>query len=174
MEVDMDKQATPHRRRAAAPALVAALALTLAVVSGPAAHATGSQPAAKAPARSLYERLGGAPALQAVVDDFVAAAAADPQVDFTRGGQWRASDANVQHLKKQLVDFMGQAFGGPQVYAGRSMKDAHRGMAITQAQFDALAGHLKATLAKHKVAQAEIDEVMAIAASTAPDIVEKR
>jgi hemoglobin len=150
----------------------AALAVALALAAAPSAW---SAPAgAPAKTKSLYERLGGEAALKIVVDDFVAVAAPDPKVDFTRGGTWKATDASVAHLKKMLVDFMGQAFGGPQVYAGRTMKDAHRGMVITQAQFDALAGHLKATLVKHKVPAKEIDEVMAIAASTAPDIVEKR
>ena len=126
------------------------------------------------PAKSLYDRIGGAPALRAVVDDFVAAAAADPKVNFTRNGAWQASDAAVSALKEHLVDFMAQALGGPKNYTGRSMKEAHKGMGITQAEFDALAGHLKGTLAKHKVPAAEVSEIMAIAASTAPDMVEKR
>lgn len=129
---------------------------------------------AKPGAASLYDRVGGEKAIRAVVDDFVALAASDPKVDFTRGGKWQASDAWVATLKGHLVAMLGSAFGGPQKYTGRSMKVAHQGMGITAAQFDALAGHLKATLDKHKVPKAEIDEIMAIAASTAPDIVEKR
>ena len=124
-------------------------------------------------AQSLYERIGGAPALKVVIDDFVATAAPDPKVDFTRGGAWIASDAAVFTLKKQLVDFMAQALGGPKAYSGRSMKAAHAGMGITQAQFDAIAGHLKAALVKNKVAPPDIAAIMKIAASTAPDIVEK-
>ena len=54
------------------------------------------------------------------------------------------------------------------------MKASHQGMGITTAQFNALAGHLKATLEKHKVPKAEIGEIMAIAASTAPDIIEAK
>ena len=54
------------------------------------------------------------------------------------------------------------------------MKEAHKGMAITQAEFDALAADLQAVLEAHKVPKAEINEIMKIAASTAPDIVEKR
>jgi hemoglobin len=128
---------------------------------------------AAAPARSLYERIGGEPALKLVVDDFVAAAAADPKVNFTRDGRWQVSDANVQHLKAMLVAFMGQALGGPQRYTGRGMRVVHQGMGITKAEFDALAGHLEATLRKHKVPAAELAEIMKIAASTAPDIIEK-
>ncbi len=143
--------------------------VTLLAALAPAAWAAPT--ATKAP--SLYERIGGEPALTVVVADFVAVAAADPKVDFTRGGHWRATDASVAHLKKLLVEFMGQALGGPQKYTGRTMKETHHGMAITRAQFDALAGHLEATLKKHKVPAKELGEIMAIAASTAGDIVEK-
>jgi hemoglobin len=129
--------------------------------------------AQNAATNSLYERVGGAPALSAVVDDFVATAAPDPKVDFTRGGTWIASDAAVSTLKKHLVDFMAQAMGGPKAYTGRSMKVAHAGMGITKSQFDALAGHLQAALVKNKVAAADVAAIMKIAASTAQDIVEK-
>ncbi len=148
--------------------IAACLAVLVAVCAPPAVADK-----AKAAAPSLYERIGGARALEAVVADFVVAAAADPRVDFTRGGAWHASDAAVARLRTLLVEFMGQAFGGPQTYSGRSMKETHHGMAITRAQFDALAGHLKATLEKHKVPAKEIGEIMTIAASTAPDVVEK-
>ena len=124
--------------------------------------------------RSLYERVGGAKALTLVVDDFVARAAANPKVNFLRDGKFAASDAFVTHLKHLLVTFLGQAFGGPEKYTGRDMKTTHRGMRITQGEFDALAADLRATLEKHKVGAAETGEIMTIAASTAPDIVEVR
>jgi hemoglobin len=147
----------------------AALAVLVALLSlGTIAH---SQTVAT---QSLYDRIGGTPALKVVVDDFVATAAPDPKVDFTRGGAWVASDVAVTRLKKQLVDFMAQALGGPKAYTGRSMRAVHSGMGITQAQFDAIAGHLKAALVKNKVAAADVDAIMKIAASTAPDIVEKK
>jgi hemoglobin len=124
--------------------------------------------------KTLYERIGGEPALKKVVDEFVAKAAANPKVNFTRNGKWVASDAAVKTLKMNLVNFLGSAFGGPQKYTGRSMKESHKGMAITQAEFDALAADLQAVLEANKVPKAEIGEIMKIAASTAPDIVEKK
>lgn len=128
-----------------------------------------------APAKkSLYDRIGGETAIVKVVDDFVAKAAADPKVNFTRSGMWKATDQAVATLKTQLVTFLGSAFGGPQKYTGRSMKDAHKGMGITQAEFDALAADLHAALESNKVPKPEIDEIMTIAASTAKDIVEKK
>jgi hemoglobin len=124
--------------------------------------------------KSLYDRIGGEAALSKVVDEFVAKAAANPKVNFTRNGKWNASDAAVKTLKMHLVDFLGSAFGGPQKYTGRSMKEAHRGMGITQAEFDALAADLRSVLEANKVPKQEISEIMKIAASTAPDIVEAK
>jgi hemoglobin len=54
------------------------------------------------------------------------------------------------------------------------MKDSHKGMGITEAEFGALAGHLVATLKKYNVPQAEIDELVGLVASTKGDIVEKK
>ena len=53
------------------------------------------------------------------------------------------------------------------------MKDSHKGMLITNKEFDALGGVLVATLKKYKVPQAEIDELVKIVESTRGDIVEK-
>jgi len=130
--------------------------------------------AADSTPKSIYERIGGEAAIRGVVDDFVPAAAADPKVNFTRDGRWQASDAAVSHLKSMLVEFLSSALGGPQKYSGRDMKSTHQGLRITQGEFDALAGHLKATLEKHKVPSAEVNAILKIAASTANDIVEIR
>jgi hemoglobin len=133
-----------------------------------------SRPAA---GKSLYERLGGEAAIKAVVDDFVARAAANPRVNFTRKGtgmEWEPTPENVERLKRSLEDLIGQVTGGPQKYRGRSMKAAHRGMMITDAEFDALAADLKATLDKFNVPKQEQDELFQIVGSTRGDIVEKR
>lgn len=131
-----------------------------------------ASPALAGPKKSLYERLGGETAIKTVVDDFVALTGANPKVDFTRGGQYQMSDAKLLQLKGSLVAFLTQAFGGPAGYAGGNMRAVHAGMRITRAQFDAMAADLRSVLEKHRVPKAELDEVMAIAASTAPDIVE--
>ncbi len=143
--------------------------LTLALVT----VASGSAAQAQTQ-KSLYYRIGGEKALTVVVDDFVARAAANPKVNFLRNGKYTASAEWVGQLKGHLVAFMGQAFGGPQKYKGRSMRAAHQGMRVTQAEFDALAADLKGTLEKHKVGKAETDEIMKIAGSTAGDIVEAK
>jgi hemoglobin len=127
--------------------------------------------------KTLYERLGGEPAIKAVVDDLVARLAADQKVNVTRKGtqkEWNPTPENIAKLKKNFVDFVGMATGGPQKYTGRSMKEVHAGMQITPAEFEAAAVDLKATLDKLKVPAAEQAELMRIVGSTAPDIIEKK
>lgn len=133
-----------------------------------------AQEATGSPARKpLWERLGGEPAVKAVIHDFVAAAAADPRVNFTRGGQFPVDAAGVTRLERKLVELVSAVAGGPLKYTGRDMKSSHAGMKITDAEFDALAGHLLAVLKKYRVPQAEIDELMTVVGSTRKDIVEK-
>lgn len=147
------------------------------VSPGPIHPVTPVAEAPKAKEKSLYERLGGEAAIKAVIDDFVGRAAGNPKVNFTRKGtpvEWKPTPENVDHLKKMLVELVGMVTGGPQKYSGKSMKDSHKGMMITQAEFDALAGDLKATLDKFKVPAKEQDELLKIVASTAGDIVEKK
>ncbi len=119
--------------------------------------------------KPLWDRLGGEPAVRAVIHDFVARAATNPKVDFTRGGQFQV---DVPKLEQLLVELVSATTGGPIAYTGRDMKSSHEGMKITEAQFGALAGDLIAVLKKYNVPQRETDELIAIVASTQPDIVE--
>jgi hemoglobin len=125
-------------------------------------------------ARPLWDRLGGEKAVRAVVHDFVRAAAGDPKVNFFRDGMFKLDAKGVERLEQLLVELVSSATGGPLRYTGRDMRTAHKGMKITEDEFNALAGHLVATLKKYRVPQAEIDELVGIVASTKPDIVEAK
>ncbi|NUQ45271.1 MAG: group 1 truncated hemoglobin [Phycisphaerae bacterium] len=128
-----------------------------------------------APRDSLYARLGGEAAITAVVDDFVARGAANPAVNFSREGserRWAGTPEQVEKLKRGLVQFICRATGGPRKYEGRDMRTVHAGMNITDAEFDALADDLRASLDKLNVPARERDELMAIVATTRTDIVE--
>ena len=141
------------------------LALGLALFAGGSATVMAQE-------KSLYERLGGEAAITAVVDDFTARAAADPKVNFLRDGKYAKVD--VAKLKQHLVNMVGSATGGPQKYTGRDMKTVHKGMAITNAEFDALAADLVASLDKFKVPEKEKGELLKIVGSTRGDIVEAK
>lgn len=126
-------------------------------------------------AKSLYDRLGGEPAVRAVVDDFVGRAASDPAVNFTRKGEgnmeWAATSEHVEHLKQGLRDFICVTAGGPCTYKGMDMKSAHAGMHITDSQFTAIGADLKESLDKFKVPAREQNELLSAVEATRRDIV---
>jgi hemoglobin len=114
---------------------------------------------------SLYDRLGGKSAITAVVDDFVASVAADSRINA------RFANTNVPRLKALLVDQVCEATGGPCTYTGLDMKSAHRGMNITDAEFDALVENLVKSLDKFNVPAKEKGEFLAALGAMRPDIV---
>jgi len=136
--------------------------------------------------RTLYERLGGERGINLIVDDFIARALADPRVNWQRQGveqggffrrasvEWDASDQNVARLKRHMAQFLSVASGGPVRYEGQEMKAAHAGLRITNPEFDATVGLLKATLDKLGVGTEEQKELLALIETTRPQIVEQR
>ncbi len=123
--------------------------LFLAGCSSPNTQSTMAQP-------SLYDRLGGKPAIAAVVDDFISNVAADPKINA------RFAGANVAHLKQLLVEQICAGAGGPCIYSGRDMATAHRGMNIHDEEFDALVGDLVKSLDKFNVRDPEKGELLAL------------
>lgn len=119
---------------------------------------------------SLYKRLGGYDAIAAVVDDFVPRIVADAELAHFFGGHGTDSQMRLRQL---IVDQLCQATGGPCVYIGRSMKAAHGGLGITEANWTKAVSHLVVTLNKFKVPAKEQEELLGIATSLKKDIVEK-
>lgn len=124
--------------------------------------------------KALWDRLGGEKAVRAVVHDFVLAAAEDKKVNFLRDSKIKIDAKGIAHLEQMLVELVSATTGGPLKYTGKSMLEVHKGMAITNEEFDALGGVLVATLKKYKVPQADIDELVKIVETTRKDIVEKK
>ncbi len=129
---------------------------------------TGEEDAASAP-KSLYERLGGDEAIRALVEKFIENVTQDPAVSkafkTTKGPKLDA-------FKKNMADQVCELSGGPCKYAGKDMKSAHKGMKITEAQFDALLQDLKLALGEQKIAEAEQTELIDKLLPLKEDIVE--
>ena len=121
--------------------------------------------------KSLYDRLGGYNAIAAVVDDFVGRLIADKQFERFFAGH---STDSKKRIRQHIVDQFCAAAGGPCVYTGRTMKDSHAGLNITEADWDAAAKHLVATLDKFKVGDQEKKDLLAFVSSLKNDIVEKK
>ena len=116
--------------------------------------------------KSLYERLGGAPAISAVIDDFAGRVLKDDRINkkFAKSNAPRL----LFHLKEQVC----AATGGPCKYTGLSMKQSHKNMGVTEGEFNALVGHLVATLDHFKVPEAEKNELLGILGPLKDQIVE--
>jgi hemoglobin len=148
-------------------AVLASVMLTLAL-------AAAARPAAAQDMqmkKSLYDRLGGYNAIAAVVDDFVGRLVTDRQ--FERFFVGHSTDSK-KRIRQHIVDQLCAAAGGPCVYTGRTMKESHAGLGITEAEWNAAAKHLVASLDKFKVGEQEKSDLLAFVSGLKADIVEKR
>ncbi|MBI1765377.1 MAG: group 1 truncated hemoglobin [Acidobacteria bacterium] len=130
----------------------------------------GAADLARAQQKSLYQRVGGYDALAAVTDDFIGRLAADKDLGRFFVG---ASENSQKRIRQLVLDQLCAATGGPCLYIGRDMKTAHKGLKITEKDWDSSVRHLTATLDKFKVPKKEKAEVLAAIASLKPDIVEQ-
>lgn len=120
--------------------------------------------------KPLYERLGGAKGIAALVDGIVEAHMGNPVIK-ARFMPYQDKPDVVAKVKKHTCDFLGSASGGPEKYAGRTMSDTHRGMNISGAEYDAVANDIRETLDKHKIDSQTRDEVMHMVESLRTEIV---
>src|SRR5262249_24943938 len=120
---------------------------------------------ALAQTRTLYDRLGGYPAISAVVDDFVKNVAADKRINRV------FANAKIDRLKAPLGEPICHGNGGPRAYTSPDMKTVHAGMGIRGKDFDALVQDLAKSLNKFKVPAREQKQLVAILAPMKKDIV---
>jgi len=107
---------------------------------------------------SLYEAIGGRPALAAAVDVFYGRLVADPVLGpFFPGG------VGARH-RAYVVTALGEALGGPERYRGPDIAAAHRGLGISDAHFDRAAACLYASLDELGVPSHLADRIVAIVA----------
>ena len=114
---------------------------------------------------SLYSQVGGEAAVRAVVTEFYNRVLSDQALaPYFRHKQRKG-------LEESQVQFFTQALGGPKIYQGPSMADAHKNLHITARNFDRVAVHLKETLESLGVESGHIDTIMNTVAPLKGDIV---
>lgn len=116
--------------------------------------------------KSLFDRLGGLPAITAVTDEFIERVKADTRIN----GKFARSDG--KRLRLHLIEQLCAATGGPCVYTGNSMTKAHKNMKVTEGEFNALVEDLVAALDKFNVPQQEKNELLGILGPLKGQIVE--
>ena len=130
-----------------------------------------AQPTIGAQEKSLYDRLGGYNAVAAVVDDFIGRLVADKRFERFFIGH---SKDSLKRIRQHIVDQLCAATGGPCIYTGRTMKDSHEGLNISEDDWKAAVDHLVAALDKYKVQKREKDELLGAVSKLKNDIVEKK
>ncbi len=128
--------------------LILALALTLTAGAALAAPpmAAALNPAPRDPALApVFKQFGEKPGLVSLVNDFMDNLMADP---VTRPF---FANANRDHIKKELVDQFCVILDGPCTYTGLNMQQAHQGLNITEADFNALVVDLQKAMDKHGI-----------------------
>jgi hemoglobin len=114
---------------------------------------------------TLYDRLGGLVSIEAVIDVFVQNVVADERISHY------FADTDPVWFKSLLVEQVCEASGGPCRYSGRSMRAAHAGMRINEAEFAALVEDLQNALHTLRVPAAEQNELLTLLGSMQKDIV---
>jgi len=89
---------------------------------------------------SDYQRIGGGPAVSAVVDEFYRRLTADEQVSHY------FDDVSLPTLKRHQVLMITTILGGPNEYDGRALDEAHAPLNITESDYQRVGSHLISTL----------------------------
>ncbi|MBN3510533.1 group 1 truncated hemoglobin [Mycolicibacterium septicum] len=117
---------------------------------------------------TIYDQIGGAEALETVVDDFYRRVLADDQLSGFFTG------TNMGRLKGRQVEFFAAALGGPVEYSGAAMRQVHQGRGITMHHFNLVAGYLGGSLAEAGVPESTVGQIIAAIAPLADEIATAR
>jgi hemoglobin len=115
--------------------------------------------------QSLYDAIGGEAALKAVVDELVLIMESDDRINFT------FAETDMPKFKRLLFEQLCNLSGGPCQYTGRSMRESHDKLKITNAQFNALAEDLYLAFDRVGVPYRVQNKMMAMLAPMQRDIV---
>lgn len=119
---------------------------------------------------TLYERIGGAAAVDQAVDIFYRKVLVDERINGF------FDDVDMERQAAKQKGFLTMVFGGPNQYSGANMRDGHKDMVargLNDAHVDAVVELLGATLQELGVAETDIQEVATIANSVRDDVLNR-
>jgi hemoglobin len=157
--------------------LITLSALSLLVLTGTPAHAQSMDKALApspasaypvAPAAGLFDAFGGQTGIRTLMNDFVARLKADPRLAEA------FKEANAANLASQLSDQVCQLAGGPCIYKGPDMKEAHSNMDVTRADFNALVEVLQVSMDARGIPFTRQNQLLALLAPMHRDVVNVR
>ncbi len=116
---------------------------------------------------SIYHQIGGKAAIDAAVEAFYVKVLKDDRIKHF------FDDVDMVRQRTKQKQFLSAAFGGPIAWEGKDMRRAHAKLKLNESHFNAVAENLKGTLEDLKVKKELIDKIMAIAASTKDDVLNR-
>ena len=114
---------------------------------------------------TLYARLGGRPAIEAIASDIFDNHTKNPTVAK------RYVNSDPAEVKRLVTEMCCAGFGGPEEYTGKDMITTHTGMNINEIEFVAVVDDVLEALDMNNVGQREKDEILCILYSLKPEIV---
>lgn len=118
-------------------------------------------------AASIYQQIGGKPAMDAAIEIFYKKVLADDRVKHF------FDDVSMSKQKRKQHAFLSAALGAPTPYQGKDLRKAHADMGLTDVHFNAIAEHLQATLVELKVPKELIDRILALVETTRADVLNR-
>jgi hemoglobin len=103
---------------------------------------------------ALFGQIGDAATLRTAVHLFYQRVLADPEM-----APW-FDEVDMPRLRAHQLAFLAGVLGGPDLFNGRDIAEAHAGLEITDEAFDRLIGHLATTLRDLGSAPAAVDGLM--------------
>ncbi|MEY4544573.1 MAG: hypothetical protein RL685_768 [Pseudomonadota bacterium] len=172
------RQAGSSYPATAAPSYSAASASPYSAVSASPYSAVSASPysAASAPQGSLFERLGGKSGIQGIAVDWLDALVSNPQLNRQNPKVAKAhSQLRDGPIRQQGIEVLTSLFcqlaGGPCQYSGRSLREAHAPLDISQPDWAIGISELRSVLGRHQVGHTEREELVSIVERTRSDIV---
>ena len=120
---------------------------------------------------ALYDRLGGVYSIATVVDDFIDRVMSNPVLNANAAVNEAHHRVSAAGFKYYVTEMVCWAAGGPQSYTGRSMRESHEHLKITEKEWAAFVKDFDDTMAKFNVPEGERNELFAVVQSTKGDIV---
>jgi hemoglobin len=114
---------------------------------------------------TLYERLGGRPGIEAIVENIWENHVSNPLINK------RYADSDPDNVKRLVTEMCCAGFGGPESYTGKDMIAAHKNMNINDTEFVAVCDDVLKALDQNNVGQREKDEILCILYSLKNDVV---
>ena len=120
----------------------------------------------------LWDALGGEKILARVVDRFVVLVTTNPKVNYTRDGRYRIDDETLKYSKRAALEFLSAATGGPHSYLGKSIREIHKGMRISNEEFNAAIADFQQALEENGISPALVEVAVGMVNTTRSNIVE--